>query len=169
MAQTLGSLLKAECVNQMSLSIDRIRKCVAQLTEEQIWMRANEESNSIGNLLLHLNGNITQWILSGLGGAEDHRERDAEFAQRDALNADELVLKLEATIRSASSVISDLSDEKLVEPMTIQGFETNVTGAVIHVVEHLSYHTGQIAWQTKALSSKDLGFYSGLDLNKTNE
>src|SRR5438876_2651291 len=103
--------------------LPKIESCLGRLTDEQIWWRANEQSNSIGNLLLHLSGNVRQWIVTGLGGATDIRDRDSEFAQRDAIPRDELLAKLKETLREADATLSAFDTDKLLDSYQIQGFE----------------------------------------------
>src|SRR5215813_5499906 len=124
--------------------LPKIERCVTLLNDEQIWWRANAASNSIGNLLLHLSGNVRQWIVVGLGGAVDERDRDAEFAQRDIIARDELLTHLRETLREAEETLVRFDDERLLDKFTIQGLETSALAAIMHVVEHFSMHTGQI-------------------------
>jgi len=139
--------------------LPKIERCLEQLTDEQIWWRANDESNSIGNLVLHLCGNARQWIVSGLGFAVDARVRDAEFSRRDPLELAELVNLLRSTLSDVESVLRQLDPSTLLEKRTIQGSEVDVLEAVFHVTEHFSMHTGQIILLTKLLTQKDLRFY----------
>ena len=69
----------------------RMRSCVESLTDEQVWWRPNPASNSIGNLLLHLNGNVTQWLVASFVRLEDRRDRPAEFAAKDGISREELL------------------------------------------------------------------------------
>lgn len=140
-------------------NLQQIEKCVSLLTVDQVWSRPNEVSNSIGNLLLHLRGNVGQWIVSSIGGAEDHRDRPAEFAQRDALPIEEVLPPLIATVNEAAKVVLALPEERLLEEVTIQGYSVSVLAAIFHVVEHFSLHTGQIVYQTKILTGLDLSLY----------
>ena len=143
----------------------RLRACVESLTDEQIWWRPNAPSNSVGNLLLHLNGNVRQWIVDAFRKQEDRRDRPAEFsAQGDASGA-ELLERLGATVNEALSVIAGLTEAELVAPMEIQGYQTTGLAAVYQVVEHFGLHFGQIAYITKMLQDRDLGFYR--ELNRT--
>jgi len=129
------------------------------LTDEQIWWRPNEESNSIGNLVLHLCGNARQWIVSGVGGAPSTRDRDAEFAQRDVVARDELFTLLRSTIADVDSTLQNLDLAILLDRRTIQTSDVDVLEAIFHVVEHFSMHTGQIIMLTKMMTSADLRFY----------
>lgn len=145
-------------------SLPRILKCLDQLENEQIWWRPNESSNSIGNLVLHLCGNVTQWIYSGLGGFPDHRARQAEFDERGKLDKGELRALLVLTMDKIKPVIINLPTNELLQTRPVQTFmETGLT-ILIHVTEHFSYHTGQIAYITKMLSGSPLGFYEGVNL-----
>jgi len=137
----------------------KLRHCIAALPEGAIWQRANESSNSIGNLLLHLAGNVRQWIVGGVGGKPVERDRPAEFAARDGPEAAELLENLESAVREADNVLADLSADDLERPCTIQGRETNVLAAIYHVVEHFAMHTGQIVLLTKACVPGAIHFY----------
>ena len=139
--------------------LPKIERSLALLNEEQIWWRSNPQSNSVGNLLLHLSGNVRQWIVVGLGGATDTRDRDAEFAQRNAIPRDELIGRLKQTLHEADETLAALDPERLLEKIRIQGLEVSVLEAILHVVEHFSMHAGQIIYITKLLSASDLHFY----------
>lgn len=128
------------------------------LSDDEVWWRANDASNSVGNLILHLCGNMRQWIVSGLGGAEDIRKRDLEFSEKGPIPRAELIEKLRATVREASKVIRGLSAEDLVREYSIQGFEVTGYEAAIHVTTHIAYHAGQIIYVAKMKREKDLGF-----------
>ena len=143
----------------------RMRRTVESLSEEQVWWRPNEASNSIGNLLLHLSGNVRQWIVTSFNRREDHRNRPAEFAEKAGGSATDLLAKLDATLDEAAAVLSRLTEADLLAPMDIQGYHTTGLAAVYHVVEHFAMHYGQILYIAKALEGQDLGFYS--ELNKT--
>jgi uncharacterized damage-inducible protein DinB len=139
--------------------LPKIERCVALLSNEQIWWRANSESNSIGNLLLHLSGNVRQWIVVGLGGAADARDRDAEFAQREAVPRDELVNRLRETLAEADRTLAAFDVERLLDPFRIQNLDVSALEAIFHVVEHFSMHTGQIILIAKMFAEIDLEFY----------
>jgi uncharacterized damage-inducible protein DinB len=143
----------------------RIKTCVASLTTDQIWWRPNEASNSIGNLLLHLSGNVRQWIVATFNKDEDKRNRPAEFAAKEGAPAKELLDRLGATLDEAAHVLDRLTPAELLAEYDVQGYHTNGIYVVYHVVEHFGMHYGQIAYITKLLSAKDLGFYK--ELNKT--
>ena len=149
-------------VRKLGQLTGRIEACLDQLTEEQIWARGGENENAVGNLALHLCGNVRQWIVSGVGGASDTRERDSEFAARGGVPAAELKRRLRTTVDEASAVIQKLPAERLTEHVVIQNYDIPVLEAIIHVVEHFSMHTGQLIFATKMLTGADLGFYKHL-------
>ena len=140
----------------------RIDTCLAQLNDEQIWTRGGENENAVGNLVLHLCGNVRQWIIASLGGEPDARRRDAEFAARGGIAAQELRDRLSATVGQAVAVIGGVSAPRLSDRLSIQGYEVSVLDAIYHVVEHFAMHTGQIIFATKMLTGGDLGFYRHL-------
>lgn len=137
----------------------KIERCLELLSDEQIWWRANPQSNSIGNLLLHLSGNVRQWIVVGLGGAGDTRDRDSEFAQREIVSRTELVARLTQTLREADATLGAFDPERLPQTFSIQGLEVSALEAILHVVEHFSMHTGQIIMLAKMFAEIDLEFY----------
>lgn len=136
----------------------RIEQSVAGLSVENLWWRANPESNSIGNLLLHLDGNLRQWIVSGLGGAPDVRERQQEFAERIETPGPELLARLRRTVGEADRVLANVAPATLLEDRRIQSYDVTVMQAIYTVVEHLSMHTGQIIVLAKMWKG-DLGLY----------
>jgi uncharacterized damage-inducible protein DinB len=139
--------------------LPKIERCLEQLDDEQIWWRANPESNSVGNLVLHLCGNARQWIVSGLGGQKDNRLRDSEFAQVEVIPKSELFELLRNTLADVEAVIRRLDPTTILDKRQIQGTEVDVLHAIFHVTEHFSMHTGQIILLTKMLVGKDLRFY----------
>ena len=139
--------------------LPKIERCLERLTDTQIWWRANEESNSIGNLILHLCGNATQWILSGVGGRPDNRDRDSEFERRDPIPRAELSALLVSTVTEVDHLLRTLEPEVLLEQRKIQGKDVVILDAIFHVTEHFSMHTGQIIMLTKMFTTADLRFY----------
>jgi len=145
----------------------RIETCLGMLAEEQVWARGGENQNAVGNLVLHLCGNVRQWIVASVGGQPDIRERDAEFAARSGVPIADLRARLRQTIEEATAVIAALPPDRFTERLTIQGYDVSVFEAIYHVVEHFSMHTGQILFATKLLTNEDLGFYRHLSGKKT--
>jgi uncharacterized damage-inducible protein DinB len=143
--------------------LPKIERCLELLTDEQIWWRANPQSNSIGNLLLHLCGNVRQWVVCGLGDAPDERDRDSEFAQRERISRDELLARLKQTLNEADATLAKFDGGKLLQRHSIQGCDVTAMAAIYHVVEHFSMHTGQIIMMSKMFAEVDLGFYDFVD------
>ena len=140
----------------------RIETCLGKLTPDQVWMRGTENQNAVGNLVLHLNGNVRQWILSGVGGQPNARHRDEEFAARGGMEPQALGKLLRESVHEALAIIRSLPPERLEEEISIQGYDGTVLKAIFHVVEHFSGHSAQIIFITKMLTGEDLGFYSHL-------
>jgi uncharacterized damage-inducible protein DinB len=136
----------------------RITRCLELLSEEDIWWRPHSTSNSVGNLVLHLSGNVRQWIISGLGGAPDVRERDQEFAELGPIPRPALVARLEETVAEAGGVLGRLTARDLERERVIQGFRVTGFKAIFHIAEHFAYHAGQIILITKLRRGEDLGF-----------
>ncbi|MEZ4936593.1 MAG: DinB family protein [Crocinitomicaceae bacterium] len=146
-------------------SYARIYKCLSLITDEQLWFSPNLNVPPIGNQILHLAGNARQWVVSGLGGREDVRQRDMEFENQAGIRKSELVFVLENLKQNINETFEDLQTEDFYRRHSIQGFENSTTGVLIHVIEHFSYHTGQISMLTKILVNKPLGYYSEFELN----
>lgn len=143
----------------LTADLPRIERCLERLTDEEVWWRANDESNSIGNLLLHLSGNVRQWIVSGLGGRRDARVRQEEFDERRVLPRSELLRRLRETLHEADAVLAELEPSALLESRQIQGDDVTVMEAIYHVVEHFSMHTGQIILLAKMFKAGEIRFY----------
>ncbi len=161
--------LTAQIAHHMELNTPRIEKALAELTEAELWQRPNPQSNSVGNLLLHLSGNITQYILSSLGGLPDYRVRDEEFEAEGGFSKAALLENLSITVKQATQIIRTSSREEMLRKRVVQGFEMSGIAIAVHVCEHYSYHTGQIAFWVKLLKNKDLNYYAGVNLNAKNE
>lgn len=137
----------------------KLRRCIEMLPEAALWARPNDSSNSIGNLLMHLAGNVTEWILGGVGGQTIARDRAGEFRQRGGADAARLLGHLDGTLQKADAVIARLTASDLDRALVIQGRETTVLGAIYHVVEHFAMHTGQIILLTKMYAPGKIHFY----------
>lgn len=146
----------------------RLKTCLDELDEADIWRRPNEHSNSVGNLLLHLSGNIRQWVISSLGNSEDSRQRETEFAADGGYTKAALKEKLFSTIEEAKVIIKNVTLPEILKKRKVQGYFYSGISIILHVTEHYAYHTGQIIFWTKLLKNKDLGFYAGVDLNVKN-
>lgn len=159
---------KEEIRMRINENTPRIKKCLDLLSENQVWFQGNPETNSIANLILHLSGNIGQYIISSLGEDKDIRNRDLEFSSKNNLDKNELFQHISSTCSKAINTIENSTEETLLKFRMVQGFKMSGIGILIHATEHYSYHTGQIALITKLLVEKDLGFYGDLDLTIKN-
>jgi uncharacterized damage-inducible protein DinB len=162
----LGGALIRECRRRLyDESLPRIRKCLGELTVDEIWARPNEQTVSAGNLVLHLAGNVRQYVVATLGGVPDVRERSKEFSQAGPMPTGELLARLEQSLADASRVLDSLDPARLLDSHRVQGFVESGLSILVHVVEHFSYHTGQIAYIVKSRKNVDLGFYRGKNLD----
>jgi uncharacterized damage-inducible protein DinB len=134
----------------------KLMTCVEKLSEEQVWARGGAHENSAGNLMLHLCGNMRQWIMHGVGGTPDVRTRDAEFSAAVEMTKEELIARFTATMEEARGVIASLPHERLNETIHPQGRETSVLGAIYQVVGHVQEHVGQVILLTKQMVGTDL-------------
>lgn len=146
-------------VNKLKQMVDIIQKCFARLSEEQIWLRNSDNENALGNLILHLCGNMQQWIGAGFGGEKDIRVREAEFAARGNSDKAALLDLLHKTVNHNIAVIESVTPEKLVEKITPQDRTVSVLEAIYQVIGHFQQHTGQIIFATKLMTSEDLMLY----------
>ena len=140
--------------------LPKIEECLNQLSDDDVWWRAHETNNSIGNLMLHLSGNIRQWIYHHVGEKEFHRERDKEFSERTHIPRVELIEHLRSAVRDVDAVLATLPNEKLMKYYDIQKYHVTGLEAILHITEHFSYHVGQIVYITKLRNGKDLKFYN---------
>ncbi len=159
---TVEEIFQSHSANKLSQSMSRIETCVGHLTPEQLWLRQSSNENAVGNLLLHLAGNVRQWILHGLSCQPDQRDRDGEFSAQDGKPAAELLASLRKTVAEATEIIGSLPPARLQDRVTIQGYQVSVLEAIYHVVEHFSGHTFQIILLTKQHTGRDMGFYAHL-------
>ncbi len=147
----------------------RIDRCLDLLSEDQIWFQPNTVSNSVGMLLSHLAGNIRQYLISGLGQTPDTRQRDEEFQVKPGLAKAQVRDRLALTLDEAMRTLDALEPASVRKTYHIQGFTLTSLEVIVHVMEHFSYHLGQIAYITKLLTDAQTGFYDGVDLTATNK
>ena len=140
----------------------RLRGCVEAFTDEQIWWRSNSACNSVGNLLLHLNGNVTQWLVAPFDRLDDKRDRPAEFNEREQPSGNVLLDRLGETMGEVAKVLARLTPEELAATYRIQGYTVSGLHAVYQAVEHFGLHYGQVIYINKMLLGEDLGFYRDL-------
>lgn len=149
-ADELAAAVGAEAGEELGKALARIRHCVGQLSDEQVWWRPRPALNSIGNLLLHLRGNIRQWLVSGIGGTADARHRPGEFAERGPIPKEELLEKLDQDVQEARAVLASVSARQLVELRRIQGFNVTGLAAIFDSVPHFRGHTQEIVNMTRS-------------------
>lgn len=137
--------------------LPRIERCLEKLNDDDVWWRANQESNSIGNLLLHLAGSTRMWIVSGVGGAPNLRDRQREFDERSLIPRAELIARLRSTLAEVDEVLAQVNVETLMKERRIRDVTVTGLGAIFHAVEHFSMHTGQIILLTKLRTAENLG------------
>lgn len=166
--QSLLHEFKDQAIFRLQEKKAHIAKCFAQLHEKDCWWQPNEASNSIGTIIVHLCGNIGQYILSSLAQQADVRERDLEFITKNTYTKEELLQLISDVIDQAGNVIKHCPEEELVRVRQVQGFSFSGLGVVLHAVEHLSYHTGQIAYLVKLKNNQQIGLYDDFDLNTKN-
>ncbi len=166
----LSEQIKNEIIRDIKIriyeeSFPRIKQCIELLDEDKIWLKPNKNSNSIGNLVLHLCGNIRQYLLSGIAGEKDIRVRHLEFSESGTVPVGRLTDLMDELLLDVSNVLYNIKTEDLLKIKEVQGFTMTGISILVHVTEHLSYHTGQIAFYTKLLEDTDLKFYGDLDLD----
>ena len=146
---------------------ERVLKCLDLLTEQEIWYRPNEHSNSVGNLVLHLCGNVRQWLHATLGGEPDIRRRQEEFDSREAKPKEELKTMVKSLMQQSGSILDACTPAMLTRSYRVQGLDETGVAILIHISEHWSYHVGQITYFAKAQKDIDVGYYAGQDLDAT--
>ena len=154
------------CCYRLDESKRMIHQALADLEDAQLAVRPNEVSNALGNQLLHLCGNMRQYLIATLGAQADQRDRDAEFSPQAAFSKKNLLKQLDQTIAEAQAVLRSRTDADFLTTYKVQAYTLSGVGVALHAVEHCSYHTGQIAFWVKQLAEKDLGFYTQVDLNQ---
>jgi uncharacterized damage-inducible protein DinB len=157
MDNTIADLFIDSSIKRLQQMSSHIGACLARLSDEQIWNRGGANENAVGNLILHLCGNARQWIVSGVGGVPDVRDRDAEFAAKGEWTRDQLLAHLHQTVDGTIAVLKGVTAERLTEMVTPQNHTVPVLEAIYQVVAHFQQHTGQIIFATKLMSGEDLG------------
>ncbi|HEY3295439.1 MAG TPA: DinB family protein [bacterium] len=144
--------------------LPKIKEAVALLSEDELWAKENESTNSVGNLLMHLTGNVRQHILSGVGGRPDERNRPKEFTAHGGISKAMLLNNLETTVLEAFHVVATLDPKLLTEERVIQGNKVTLLKDIYHVVEHFAYHAGQIIYIVKAIKQARFPWYAHLEV-----
>ena len=156
MENEIAALFREYSCNKLDAMVKDMRTCLGKLTDAQVWERHGAHENAVGNLVLHLCGNMRQWVMHGVGGAKDVRVRDAEFSANGELTGANLIELFETTVAEARGVITSLPAERLMERITPQTHEVSVLGAIYQVVGHVQQHMGQIILLTKQMTRQDL-------------
>jgi uncharacterized damage-inducible protein DinB len=129
--------------------LDKIELAIADLDDEAIWRRTGPGTNSIANLILHLGGNLSLWVLASLGGRDFKRDRAGEFSADRTADKEELLAGLRRVVGESCDVLESLDSVRMNQPIEVQGYSTDVRGAAFHAVEHMGYHVGQIVLLAK--------------------
>src|SRR5215510_2596413 len=148
-ADELASVVGTAAAHELDSALNRIKHCLGQLNDEQVWRRSQPSLNSIGNVILHLCGNLRQWIVAGIGGAADMRDRPAEFAERGPIPKADLLRKLDTVVGEAKEVLGKLTARQLLEARRIQGFDVTGLAAIFDSVPHFRGHTQEIVSLTR--------------------
>ncbi|HMB95932.1 MAG TPA: DUF1572 family protein [Tepidisphaeraceae bacterium] len=143
---------------ELSKSLHKITHCLNQLNDEQIWHRPAAEMNSIANILIHLCGNLRQWIICGVGGANDVRNRQAEFDDRSMRSKKDLLAEFSDVIRQCDAVLAKVDRKNLLEMRRIQGFDVQLLGAIFSTCGHLQGHVQEIIHITRMQKGTDYQF-----------
>ena len=148
-ADELAAAVTKEAANELTSALDRIKHCLGQLTDEQVWWRARPSLNSIGNLILHLCGNVSQWLVAGLTGSRNNRDRPGEFSERGPISKEDLLLRLEDTVEKAKAALAKQTAGQLLAIRRIQGYEVSALAAIFSSVPHFRGHTQEIIGMTR--------------------
>lgn len=155
---SIAQLFVEDCVELIHQSNIKLQNCLQQLSTEQIWWRSHPSTNSVGNLILHICGNLRQWTLAGLAGQPDSRDRDHEFSSEHSMTADQLLEHLQKESDACLAVLPSFGPLELVAEYTIQGFLVNGLQAVNHTVTHFVGHTHQVVYMTRLQLGDDYQF-----------
>ena len=156
MDNAIAALFLDYSCRKLETMTDNLQVCVGKLSDTQIWERHGTHENSVGNLMLHLCGNMRQWVIAGVGGALDVRRRDEEFCAAGGMDGEELMGRVSVTVAEALKIIAELPAERLVEIIHPQGQTVSVLEAIYQVVGHVQQHVGQIILLTKQMTGTDL-------------
>jgi uncharacterized damage-inducible protein DinB len=134
----------------------QVRSCIEDLTEEQLWWRPNDESNSIGNLVLHMSGSTRHYLSRGIGQMDYKRDRPAEFSERGPVPKEQLLSIFDETIAQAVSVLDSFETSRFTDPSEEPDYYGTVFEQILGITMHLATHTGQIVYATKLLKQGSL-------------
>jgi len=152
MSQTDAAVaIVREVSNRMRALLERTEQAIGQLEDSQLWYRNHPTDNSIGNLVLHLVGNLRQWILSGIKNLPDTRDRPLEFSTQQGISKIDLLKMLRGTIEESCRAIDALPTSRITESKLIQDTDTTIAYALVMAVSHLGLHVGQIQFIAKGI------------------
>ncbi len=155
-----GTAYLAYCRRRFSDEyLPRLLRCLDELTDDDLWWRPHESANSVGNLVLHLSGNVEQWINAGLGGGASSRNRAGEFSHRGPVPKKDLIARISEVMRRADATLAAFDPSLLMERRMIQVYDVTCLDALSHVIEHFAQHLGQVIYITKLRKGIDLKFY----------
>jgi len=152
-----AAIVGAEAAYELDAACARIKHCLAQLSDEQLWWRPRQEMNSVGNLILHLCGNLRQWIIAGLGNQPDTRNRPLEFSERGPIAKNELLRQLETTVSECKRVLESQTAQ-LLDARRIQGFDVTGLRALFNSIPHFRGHTQEIVHMTREILGEKYQF-----------
>ncbi len=169
LAQNITDLLVDQVIQKIGYEfIGKIKHCLSLLSEEEVWYQPNSHCNSIGVMILHLNGNVRQWVLSGACRLPDNRNRKEEFHPKSHPYKNELMQLMDKLSSDLDKYLPKLMPPDLLELRDVQCYNETVMAMLVHATEHFSYHTGQIIYLTKLIKNVDTAFYTDMDLGNTN-
>jgi len=157
-ADELATAVAAAAAHELDSALGKVRHCLNQLDDDQVWHRPAASQNSIANLLLHLAGNLRQWIVVGLGGGKDERDRPAEFADDSRRQSADLLTTLESTIEESKRVLTQQTAAGLLRTRRIQGSEITGLTAIFDSIPHFRGHTQEIIFRTRLLLGERYSF-----------
>lgn len=158
-ADVVSAAFIKESRNEFQYNLKRILHCLEQLSDQDVWWRPFEEANSLQNIILHLCGNLRQWIISGIGGSPDVRNRPQEFADRRPIPKKDLAAELTAVVAEVDKTLASVDAECILDPRRIQGFDETVLSAIVGTVTHFVGHTHQIVYITRLRLGNAYRFY----------
>ena len=136
----------------------KIVHCLNKLPDDDLYWRPFASANSVQDIILHLCGNVRQWIMHGVGDMPDVRDRPLEFADQRRWARTDLMEQLRTTVDEADAVLRDFDARRLTEPRTVQGFDSNLLSVIYDCVSHFVGHTHQIVYITRLRLGEDYRF-----------
>ena len=163
----VNQLLSKEIeIRIIECGIYRIISCMEKLKEDQLYYRPNENSNSINNQVLHLDGNVRQWLIATMSNTGDSRQRIMEFDPNNRKSKSELITILNQLEKEIRGILMNIESVDLTEIQAVQCYNESNLSIIVHVIEHFSYHVGQITYITKMLLDIDTEYYADQELDK---